>query len=325
MTILITGSAGFIASNFVDWLLANTNHKIIGIDNLSGGFMDNVTTNDRNTFYNLDVNDNGLATIFENHKPDLVYHFAAYASEGRSNYINAFIHQNNTVGTSKVINQCVNHKARLVFISSIAVYSGDPPFTEKMIPNPIDCYGVSKYTSEMNVKIAGSVNGLDYRIVRPYNVYGEKQNIWDAARNVCGIFMYQALNGEPMTIYGDGRQKRAFTYVGDIMAPLYAVSSDDNCPKTFNLGGSNYYSVNELASIIRGFSDSKTINLPERHEALNAYCNNSKSVTWLNFQDKTSLVDGVHKMWEWAKLQPKRKRMIPPPLEIHETNHVSIK
>lgn len=326
MTILVTGSAGFIGSNFVDWLLTNTAHKIVGIDNLSGGFMDNVTTHERNTFYNMDVNDKTLDFVFETHKPDIVYHFAAYASEGRSNYINSFIHQNNTVGTSLIINACVNHKAKLVFISSIAVYSGDPPFAVGMIPAPIDCYGVSKYTSEMNVWIAGEQNGLDWCIIRPYNVYGEKQNLWDASRNVCGIFMYQALNGEPITIFGDGNQTRAFTYIGDIMEPLYNAGKTCGNKEVFNLGNSTPSRVIDVAYMLHALHGGFEIqHLDERHEMRDAYCDNSIAKEILGYEDKTQLYDGLSKMWEWAKLQPKRKRMIPPPLEIHETNHPSIK
>lgn len=325
MKILITGACGFIGSNLWHWLIENTDHEIVGIDNLSGGFRENAIVSDRSLFREMDVaNDVGwLDTLFEREKFAVCYHFAAYASEGRSNYIRSFIHQNNTVGTANVINACVNHKCKLIFTSSVAVYSGQPPYTEETTPNPIDEYGLSKLMSEKSIQIAGEYQGLDWCIIRPRNVYGQRQNLYDPSRNVFGIWMNQILNDEPMTIYGGGSHIRSFTYVGDILKPLYEASNIRG--EIINLGSENSYTIeqaNKILQIITGHN--KVVYLEQRHEVAAAYCATNKSRRLLNYVDRTSLEDGLTKMWAWAQQQPRRERMIPPPLEIKSTNHSSI-
>lgn len=324
MTILISGSCGFIGSNLVHWLLENTEHDVVGFDNLSTGYKDNVPiTNERFTNYLTDIRKpNDVERIFKIHTPNVCYHLAAYASEGRSNYIRSFIHSNNTVGTSNIINLCLNYNCKLIFTSSIAVYSGKPPYDEETIPNPIDEYGLSKWMSEKSIQIAGE-QGLDWCIIRPRNVYGERQSLWDSQRNVAGIFMYQILNNLPLTIYGDGLQKRSFTYIGDILEPLYKAIDVSN--EIINLGCKSIYSVLELSQILRKLTGYKNvIHLENRHEVKEAYCNTLKSKIFLRYQKETFLEDGIKKMFEWVRLQPIREKQIPPTLEINKHSHSSI-
>lgn len=326
MKLVITGAAGFIGSNFVEWLLKNTDNEVIGIDNFSTGYEDNCPAHPRCTWFNVGITNNGyINEIFLLNSPDLCYHFAAYASEGRSNYIRSFIHHNNTVGTSNVINACVNYKCKLVFASSVAVYSGTPPYNESTIPNPIDEYGLSKLTSEKSIQIAGATQGLNWCVIRPRNIYGVKQNINDQSRNVFGIWMKQLLSGLPITIYGDGEQRRSFTYIDDIMEPLMNAATVNK--EIINLGSSIHFSINEAATCLSqatGISTSPQY-LPERHEVKEAYCSTKKSEVLLNFKDNTSLLDGLKKMWAWAQNEPERSMLTPPPLEVFKTNHPSIK
>jgi len=325
MRILITGVAGLIGSNLAKWLLENTEHEVIGADDLSGGHTENLPNNDRFKLWLMDLQgESNAAYLFQIAKPDICYHFAAYAAEGRSNYIRAFNHQNNTVTTANIINACVNYNCKLIFTSSVAIYSGVPPFNEETQPHPVDSYGVSKYCSEMDIEIAGEHQGLDWCIVRPRNVYGEGQNLWDQARNVFGIWMYQILHDLPMTIYGDGGNTRAFTYIEDILEPLY--KAKDISKEVINLGSHVTYSIkeaNELLQKITGYD--KVQYLEQRSEVKDAFCEITKSQRLLGYNKETRLVDGLAKMWHWAKQQPERPLQTPPSLEVFKTNHSSIK
>ena len=138
---------------------------------------------------------------------------------------------------------------RFVFTSSIAVYgAAQNPMTESTAPMPEDPYGVAKYACEMDLRAAHEMFGLNYTIFRPHNVYGEHQNIGDRYRNVIGIFMNQIMQGQPMTIFGDGLQTRAFTHIDDV-APLIArcVDVPESSNRIFNIGAETPTSVRDLA------------------------------------------------------------------------------
>ena len=151
--------------------------------------------------------------VFREHRVRRVYHLAAYAAEGLSHFIRRFNYQNNLIGSVNLINASVNHDVEcFVFTSSIAVYGPNQvPMHEELVPAPEDPYGVAKLAVEQDLRACHAQFGLPYVIFRPHNVYGERQNIGDRYRNVIGIFMNQIMRGEPMTIFGDGRQTRAFT------------------------------------------------------------------------------------------------------------------
>jgi UDP-glucose 4-epimerase len=313
MKILITGVAGLLGSRLADWIVENKpNVELIGVDNLSGGYIENVHPNVK--FFNVDCKSDKLSDIFEETKPDYVYHFAAYAAEGLSPFIRKYNYENNLISTANIVNECIKHNVkRLVFSSTMAVYGhGTPPFHEGDQQNPIDPYGIAKYACEMDIKVAGEQHGLDWCIIRPHNFYGIKQNIWDKYRNVLGIWMYQYLNNEPMTIFGDGEQKRAFSYIDDCLEGLWKSSQQENCSKEIiNLGGTKYYTINEANKVLREvIQDGEVVYKEKRHEVKNAHPTYQKSIDLLGFSDKTSLYDGLSQMWEWAKKQPKRERFV---------------
>jgi UDP-glucose 4-epimerase len=311
MNILITGVAGLIGSNLADWIIKyHPEHRVIGIDDLSGGYIENVDTNNV-IFYERDlVEPHGLNHIMEKEKPDIVYHFAAYAAEGLSPFMRTFNYKNNLISTANIINNCINHNVqRLVFTSTMAVYGhGSPPFAEVDLPNPIDPYGVAKYACEMDIKIAGDQHGLDWCVIRPHNVYGRKQNIWDKYRNVLGIWMYQHMRNQPMTVFGDGKQQRAFSYIDDTLEPLYKAGIQENCSKQIiNLGGMTHYSINEANQILREvIGTGEKIHKEKRHEVKDAHPTWEKSVELLSYEDSYSLYDGLEEMWEWAQKQPEK-------------------
>ena len=248
MKILITGVAGLLGSRLSDYIIENhPNVHIVGIDDMSGGYKENV--NSKVELWEMNLVNGNIEECFERHQFDYVYHFAAYAAEGLSPFIRTYNYQNNLVATSRIITQCIKHDIkRLVFTSTLAVYGHQDGnmFDEIQVPKPIDPYGVAKYGCEMDIQIAGEQHGLDWCIIRPHNVYGVKQNVWDKYRNVLGIWMYQHTINEPMTIFGDGTQTRAFSYIDDSLEPLWKASQDKRASKEIiNLGGIKEYSINE--------------------------------------------------------------------------------
>ncbi len=314
MKVLITGVAGLLGSRLADWIAETKPEiKIIGVDDLSGGYKEHVNSNVE--FYQININEDAFKEIFEIHNIDYVFHFAAYAAEGLSPFIRKYNYENNLLATAQVINECIKHNVkRLVFTSTLAVYGHGNYgiFDESQIPKPIDPYGVAKYACEMDIKVAGEQHGLDWCIIRPHNFYGIKQNIWDKYRNVLGIWMYQHLNGEPMTIFGDGEQKRAFSYIDDCLESLWKSSQQENCSKEIiNLGGTKYYTINEANKVLREvIKDGEVVYKEKRHEVKNAHPTYQKSIDLLGFSDKTTLYDGLSQMWEWAKKQPMRDRFV---------------
>ena len=307
--ILITGVAGLLGSRLADYLISK-NYTVIGIDDLSGGYRENI--NDKVIFYELNILSEEVDNIFSKYSPNIVYHFGAYAAECLSPFIRKYNYTNNLTATAGIVNNCIKHKIdRLVFTSSIAVYGDqEPPFDEDLYLQPKDPYGVAKAACERDIQIAGEQHGLDWCIVRPHNVYGINQNIWDKYRNVLGIWMYQKLNGESISIFGDGEQTRAFSYIDDCLDPFLKCGFDPKASKEiFNLGGTKEYSINTLAEIFSEVVGGIDINYFEpRHEVKHAFPTYDKSVEILDYSDTICLKDGVSRMWEWAKTQPRRKR-----------------
>jgi len=201
----------------------------------------------------------------------------------------------------------------------MAVYGDNlAPFSEDLRQSPIDPYGVAKYACEMDIQIAGQQHGLDWCIIRPHNVYGKKQNIWDKYRNVLGIWMFQILNDQPITIFGDGEQKRAFSYIDDsVPCLLNSAKLPEASEQIINLGGIKEYTINEASDILLSIVKKKDKQyLEARHEVKNAYATYQKSIDLLNFNHNTSLEDGLRIMWDWAQKQPNRKRFIWPSYEL---------
>lgn len=311
-SILITGVAGLIGSRMADWIIENhPEYEVVGIDNLFGGYIENI--NEKVIFYKRDLGTDEILDIFENHKIKYVFHFAAYAAEGLSYFMPLFNDKNNMLSTDSILRECVKHNvSRLVYTSSMAVYGhgNGKPFDENDIPNPIDPYGVSKYACEKNIQIFGEHFGLDWCIIRPHNVMGIKQNIWDKYRNVLGIWMYQILNDLPMLIYGDGEQTRAFSYIDDCLESFWnAAVSIDASKQIINVGGEIPYTINEAAKILCEITGYDKVEYREaRHEVKIATTTHEKSKKILRYKQTTDLKESLTKMWEWAKQQPKREQ-----------------
>ncbi len=303
---LVTGGAGFIGAHVTNDLL-KLGHEVIVLDDLSGGFKENV--NEKATFVEGSILDVELLDkLFTEHKFDYVYHLAAYAAEGLSHFIKRFNYTNNLIGSVNLINESVKHKIKcFVFTSSIAVYgAGQVPLREDMIPEPEDPYGIAKLAVEQELKVTHEMFGLDYVVMRPHNVYGEYQNLGDMYRNVVGIFMNQIMQGKSMTIFGDGEQSRAFSYISDVSPYIAnAVNVKEAYNQVFNIGAEKPFTVNELATTVKKAfnSDSEIRHTEARNEVMHAYSDHSKVMKAFNIdlESMVSLEEGIGKMSEWAK------------------------
>lgn len=303
-TSLVTGGAGFIGSHVVDELIV-MNHRVVVLDDLSGGSESNI--HPKATFIRGSITHESLVNeLFESFQFDYVYHLAAYAAEGLSHFIRRFNYQNNLIGSVNLINASVNHHVKcFVFTSSIAVYGEAlPPMREETIPSPVDPYGIAKYAVEMDLKNAQMMFGLNSIIFRPHNVYGSRQNIGDAYRNVAGIFMNQLLKGEALTIFGDGNQSRAFTHIQDV-SPYIARSIDykEAYNESFNIGSDEVYTVNHLAAAIGNVMEKKPqiTHLDQREEVVHAFSDHSKFQRVFNSNESVSLEKGLKEMYTWVE------------------------
>jgi UDP-glucose 4-epimerase len=303
---LITGAAGFLGAHVTRELLSLNSMEVVALDDLSGGFRQNIP--DGVEFVQGSVCDTALlAELFEKYRFRYVYHLAAYAAEGLSHFIRRFNYTNNLIGSVNLINEAVKTGTEsFVFTSSIAVYGAiEPPMVEHKTPHPEDPYGVAKYAVELDLKVAHEMFGLNYVIFRPHNVYGEYQNLADPYRNVIGIFMKQIREGTPLTIFGDGNQQRAFTYVGDIapyiaQAPFVQAARND----LFNVGADEPYTINTLADevcLAMGKPGHPRNHLPPRNEVVHAWADHSKVRAVFGGAHQTTLREGLTRMSDWAK------------------------
>lgn len=303
---LVTGGAGFMGSHVADELL-RMGHDLVVLDDLSGGFRENVPK-DVELVVGSIVDPELVDRLFAQHRFDYVFHLAAYAAEGLSHFIKRFNYTNNLIGSVNLINASVNAGTVrcFVFTSSIAVYGpGQVPMLESLTPHPVDPYGIAKYAVEMDLHEAREMFGLDFVIFRPHNVYGERQNIGDRYRNVIGIFMNQILQGQPMTIFGDGEQTRAFTHISDI-APVIArsVERPEAQGEVLNVGADVPYTVNHLAAVVARTMEvsPNIVHLDPRKEVAHAYSNHDKTRELFgDLVRNVSLEEGVARMATWVR------------------------
>jgi len=325
-TVVVTGAAGFIGSHVAQHCL-DLGFQVIAVDDLSGGFKSNIPKHAGLTFLQGDVREPFFVEkIFAQHgKVDFVYHLAAYAAEGLSHFIRSYNYRTNLVASMELLNQAVKHKVScFVFTSSIAVYGSindlsqmqnaqrqlntahkkGEPLTEEDVPSPEDPYGISKFAVEKDLHAAHALWGTNFVVFRPHNVYGPHQNMFDKYRNVVGIFINQIYHKEPMSIFGDGGQERAFSYIDDVAptiarAPLVPAAVN----QVFNIGADTPYTVATLAreiGVAMGVGkDYPIIKHPARLEVFSAVASHEKVKKFFNPPPTVGLHVGLKRTAEW--------------------------
>lgn len=305
MRVLVTGGAGFIGSHLVDKLITK-GHEVLVIDDFSGGSERNIPVNIG--YMDIDCRDaQDVDLFFDMHRPEIVFHLAANAAENKAQFSPIDITSRNYSAFINTLTPFIKYGGkRFVFASSIAVYGAlQTPFKETDKPEPEDLYGITKLAAEQTLKVMSKVHGFEYVIARPHNVYGPRQNMRDPYRNVVTIWMNAILRGNPVWIYGNGKQKRQFSYIEDVVEQLYKCGFEDVAGKTFNLGSYMDLTLNELFTAIKQVTgyDKEPLYLPMRpQEVFDAIADHDQANIWLEY-NRTTNGEGLSKTWEWVKQQ----------------------
>ena len=302
--ILVTGVAGFLGSHLAE-KLSELDHEVIGVGNMSGGYKDNVPK--KVNFFNFDCCD--LKKMTEITKGvDVVYHCAATAHEGLSVFSPFEISKNNFLASVSVFTAAVQNKVkRIIFCSSMARYGDQKtPFTEDMNPKPVDPYAISKVAAENVLTNLCELNGIEWIIAVPHNIIGPRQKYNDPFRNVVSIMINRMLQNKAPIIYGDGEQKRCFSYIDDCLSCLLPMLDQKNLNKQIiNIGPDEEFvtinKVSEICSNITG-SNLKPIYKKDRpREVKHASCSANKARKLLNYKTTTDLKNGIQKTFNYIK------------------------
>lgn len=302
--VFISGVAGFLGSHLADRML-QLGHQVVGCDNLIGGYLDNV--HEDVEFYQYDCNyHNSMVKITKN--CDVVYHCAATAYEGLSVFSPFVVTKNIVTSSVSVFTAAIaNNVKRIVNCSSMARYGENAvPFTEDMTPRPQDPYGIGKVASEQFLKNLCDVHGLEWVVAVPHNIIGPRQKYDDPYRNVASIMINLMLKGRQPIIYGDGTQKRCFSFIQDDIGVLEKLAFEPGISgQTFNIGpDEEFVSINELAATIAKILnfDLHPVYMKGRpQEVYLANCSADKIRNRFDYRTKHSLHDGLVEMVEWVK------------------------
>jgi len=287
--------------------LAAAGHEVMGIDDLSGGFRQNVAP--EVTFFQIDLRDaQATERVVQDSLPEVLCHLAANAREGASQFQPRDVCGRNLMAYANVLVPSLQCQVKkVVLYSSMAVYGDqEPPFDEQMPREPVDVYGVNKTAMEEMTEILADVHEFDYTIIRPHNVFGERQSLRDPFRNLVGIFMNRIMREEPLYVYGDGEQRRAFSYIEDSL-PAFLRAAEirpELNRQIINVGAKQPITVNELLRlVVADFGVQPEVHhLPDRpREVKNAYCTWQKSDELLGYEERHGLEEGIHRMAEWAR------------------------
>jgi UDP-glucose 4-epimerase len=305
MNVLVTGVAGFLGSHLADKFLERGD-KVVGIDNLIGGYKENIPSGVE--FHLNDLADlEEIKPLFEN--IDLVVHTACTAYEGLSVFSPNLVVQNTMQITASVLSASISNKVeKFIYMSSMARYGSQPklPFTEDMTPAPQDPYGIAKVGAEMLVKNISETHGMNYVILVPHNIIGPRQKFDDPYRNVASIMINRILQDKEPIIYGNGQQKRCFSFIDDVIDPLMkACTLNSIHGEIINIGpDEEFITINELASTIAELMNVKInpIYMPGRpQEVLHANCSADKARQELQYSTKVSLREGLNELISYIK------------------------
>jgi UDP-glucose 4-epimerase len=305
MKVFISGVAGFLGSHLADAFLAD-GHEVAGCDNLTGGYLDNIPRDVE--FHQCDCNSyDSMAKMLRG--CDVVYHCAAAAYEGLSVFSPFFVTQNIVQACVSMITASIaNRVRRFILCSSMARYGRQEttPFTEDMTPRPQDPYGIGKLSAELFLRNLAATHGMEYVIAVPHNVIGPRQKYDDPYRNVASIMVNLMLQGRQPIIYGDGSQRRCFSFVQDDVEILKKLATDERvCGEVLNIGPDDeFITINELAATLGEILsfDVKPVYVKGRpQEVLLANCSADKARRLLNYRPQVSLRDSLVSIVEYIR------------------------
>ena len=304
MNYLVTGGTGFLGSHLAA-TLSKANYEIIGIDNMIGGYEDNIPNNIK--FHKFDCCD--LEKMNKVMKDvDVVYHCAATAHEGLSVFSPFEITKNNYLASVSVFTAAISNKVkRIIFCSSMARYGDQKtPFTEDMSPKPVDPYAISKVAAEKVLINLCELNNVEWVIAVPHNIIGPRQKYDDPFRNVVSIMLNRMLQKQPPIIFGDGEQKRCFSYIDDCLSCLIPMLDQKNLNKhIINIGpDEEFVTINKISEICSNITGSNLKPIYKKNrpqEVKHAICSAKKARKLLNYKTKTDLYKGILKTFEYIK------------------------
>ena len=320
MRVLITGVAGFMGSHLADTFIAK-GYNVTGIDNLIGGYEENIPSGVE--YYNVDLDDlESIKPLFKG--IDLVVHAACTAYEGLSVFSPSLVVRNTMQITTNIMSACVNARVKkIVHLSSMARYGTQDtvPFLESMMPKPQDPYGIAKYAAELMIKNISETHGIKHVILVPHNIIGPRQKYNDPYRNVASIMINRILQGSQPIIYGNGEQKRCFSFIQDVIDPLMiACETDVAHGRIINIGpDEEFITINELAkklSIILDFKLNPIYVTGRPQEVFYANCSADLAREILNYKTTTTLESGLTELVNWIKLKGVRKFEYHLPIEF---------
>jgi UDP-glucose 4-epimerase len=318
--VTITGVAGFLGSHLAD-LFISKGWKVKGIDSLIGGYLSNVPAEvdfyQHDLTWDIELMEEGFIGS------DLVIHAACTAYEGLSVFSPSLVVKNTVQATTNALTASQRQGVqKFIYLSSMARYGTLPtPYTEEMIVAPQDPYGIAKVASELLVKNVCDTHGMDWVILVPHNIIGPRQKYDDPFRNVASIMSNLLLQNKPPIIYGDGTQMRCFSFIDDVIEPLYIACFDDSVVgEVINIGpDEEAITINELAEKLQkiigtNFEPIYTGGRPQ--EVKIALCSSDKARKLLNYKTSTTLEKGLTDLVEWVKNKGTKKFEYHLPIEI---------
>ena len=318
MKVFITGIAGFLGSHLAEKFL-DEGHQVIGVDSLIGGYPDNVPDGAR--FYVRDLVTDSVLDLLDD--VDLVIHAACTPYEGLSVFSPALVVSNTTQATTELLSQSIQAKVKkFVYLSSMARYGTIPtPYTEDQEPRPQDPYGIAKLASERLVENLCDTHGIEWVVLVPHNIIGPRQKYDDPFRNVASIMTNRLLQGQPPIIYGDGNQTRCFSFISDVVEPLYvACQSTEAVSKVINIGpDEEAVTINELAERLQRIigTDFEPIYTGGRPQEVKiALCSSDRARQLLGYQTSTNLDQGLTGLVDWIRERGVKEFEYHLPIEI---------
>jgi UDP-glucose 4-epimerase len=308
--IFITGVAGFLGSHLSESLI-NQGHEVVGIDSLIGGYKDNIIEGIK--FYKIDCCDHKKVKMIMK-GCDVVYHCAATPHEGLSVFSPNEITKNVFQASISIFSAAIENKVkRIIFCSSMARYGNQQiPFLETMPTKPVDPYGIAKVAAEDILKSLCNLNNIEWVIAVPHNIIGPKQKYDDPFRNVVSIMLNRILLNKPPIIFGDGEQKRCFSYIDDCIYCLTKMLENINViNQVINIGpDEEFITINELAEIcnnLTGFNQKPIYYKDRPSEVKEATCSSDKARVLLNYKTRITLEEGIRKTYEYIKKRGSKK------------------